>query len=71
MIADDLEYQVACDQARKFEQALAEGPDPTAKLDSRLEQVLRAAMEDQLRELREQLAAYEARRELKGTLASN
>ncbi|MGI8424149.1 MAG: helix-turn-helix domain-containing protein [Chloroflexota bacterium] len=62
MIANDLQYRVTRTAAREFEAALARLEQTEGHRSSAMRALMRAAMESQLEDLRQQLAAYEALR---------
>ena len=63
MIQSDREYQVAKEEADKFEQSLAQADERTAHLHPRLRQAMREGLQSKLEELREDIAEYEAIRD--------
>jgi hypothetical protein len=70
MIQNDRQYRVTKGQAQKFEQALAEmrqSPIVSQAENPLLWQVQVGAMESQLSDLREEIEAYEASREILGS----
>jgi transcriptional regulator with XRE-family HTH domain len=62
MIANDLQYRVTRTAAREFEQALAQLDETEAHRSPEMRALMRAAIESQLEDLRQQLAEYEALR---------
>jgi hypothetical protein len=70
MIQNDRQYRVTKGQAQKFEQALAEmrqSPIASQAENPLLWQAQIGAMESQLSDLREEIEAYEASREILGS----
>ena len=59
MIANDLQYRVTRTAAREFEEALARLDQTEAQRSPEMRALMRAAMESQLEDLRQQLAEYE------------
>jgi ribosome-binding protein aMBF1 (putative translation factor) len=59
MIANDLQYRVTRTAAREFEKGLARLDETEAQRSPEMRALMRAAMESQLEDLRQQLAAYE------------
>jgi len=62
MIANDLQYRVTRTAAREFEEALARLDQTESHRSPEMRALMRAAMESQLEDLRQQLAEYEALR---------
>ena len=62
MIANDLQYRVTRAAAREFEAGLARLDETEGHRPPEMRALMRAAMESQLEELRQQLAEYEALR---------
>jgi hypothetical protein len=60
MIANERQYRITSVAAREFEEALAGLETVEAHRPPELRRVMREAMESQLKELREELADYEA-----------
>jgi hypothetical protein len=61
MIANEREYQITKEEAERFAQALAAADAPDSGRDPEMQQLLKAALDSQLQDLREQLAEYEVR----------
>ncbi len=62
MIANEREYRITSDEAKRFEEALARMDDHVADLHPLLQRALRESLESELHILQEQLAEFEARR---------
>ena len=62
MIANDLQYRVTRTTAREFEEALVRLDQTEAHRSPEMQALMRAAMESQLEDLRQQLAEYDALR---------
>jgi ribosome-binding protein aMBF1 (putative translation factor) len=62
MITNERQYRITRAEAGRFEQALARAEEQGDGLHPRIRQAMRESLESQLRELREQLAEYEALR---------
>ena len=62
MIANEQEYRITSDEAKRFEEALAHVDDRAAERHPLLQRALRESLESELQILREQLAEFEARR---------
>ena len=62
MIANDLQYRVTRAAAREFEEGLVHLDETEAHRPPEMRALMRAAMESQLEDLRQQLADYEALR---------
>jgi ribosome-binding protein aMBF1 (putative translation factor) len=62
MIANDLQYRVTRTAAREFEEALAKLDENEGHRSPEIRALMRAAMESQLEDLRQQLADYDALR---------
>src|SRR3712207_1541808 len=63
MIADERQYQVTKERADEFARAIADLDMRQADGDPRLHMMMRAGMQEQLAELRAELAEYEALRD--------
>lgn len=64
MIRNERQYRISKEEARKFEQAIAESlqTEPTSEVDPRLHTAMTEALMSELAVLREQVNDYEARR---------
>ncbi len=62
MIASEREYRITSDEAKRFEEALAQIDGQVAELHPLLQRALRESLESELQVLRAQLAEFDARR---------
>lgn len=60
MITGEHQYRITKSEMARFENALAQSVKQNADLHPKVQQTLRAGVESQLEELRQQLSEYEA-----------
>ena len=68
MITNERQYRITKAEAKRFEEALGQPEKETAKVHPRIQQAMREGLESQLRELREEMAEYEALRSGKASV---